>query len=344
MILPQSYWQCLILVIFGIICWVSWVNLFDRSKWRYELFYVDVAVGILIAAIVVAFTLGNLGYDGFSLLDDLSHAWKRKWLLAIGGGALLNLGTMLIFAARSTAGISVAFPIGIGLGLAVGVFLPQVITGTGNRSMLLAGIICSVGAMLLAGIAYASRLAERYAATPKDPKKKTRPPSAFKAVVLSIAGGLAMSLAFPLFEKSHAGEVGLGPYAIGLLMAVGALGCTGIVSLFLMNLPVEGEPVEIVEYFHGKLVYHATGWLAGMIWGVGTIGVLVANTASRESNLRLPTGFSYFQAVPFLAGLIGLAAWKEFAGSRATSKILMAIALSGAAAVLLALGSGPPTP
>ena len=89
-------------------------------------------------------------------------------------------------------------------------------------------------------------------------------------------------------------------------MAVGAFGSTAVASLFLMNLPVEGEPVEIVEYFHSKLKYHAMGWIAGVIWGIGTIGVLVANTASRESNLRLPTGFSYFQAVPFLAGLIGL--------------------------------------
>jgi glucose uptake protein len=320
------------------------VNLFDRSKWRYELFYVDVAIGFLLAATVLAFTAGNFGFDGFSLMDDLSHALKRKWLLATGGGALLNVGTMLTVAALSVSGVSVAFPIGIGLGLGIGVFLPQVILGTGNRAMLLAGIACSLAAMLLAGLSYSSSLAERYAAAPRDPKKKSRPPSALKAVVLSIAGGLAMSLAFPLFDKSHAGEVGLGPYSSGLLMAVGVFGSTAVTSLFLMNLPVEGEPVEIVEYFHSKLKNHAMGWIAGVIWGIGTIGVLIANAASRESNLGLPTGFSYFQAVPFLAGLIGIAILKEFAGSRSKGKVRVALVLVGAAAVLLAAGSRAPLP
>lgn len=337
MILPQTYLLALILLILGVVCWASWVNLFKLSTWRYELFHVDVALGVMLAAVIYGFTIGNIGFDGLAVMDDLSHAGKRQWLFAMGGGALLNLGTMLIVGALSVAGMAVAWPIGVGLGLALGVFVPRWFAGGAHRGMVLAGVACSLAAMWFAGWSYASYLAEQYAAAPRDPKKRAPArPSALKALLLCTAGGMLMALSFPLFEKSRIGEIGMGPYSMGLLMAMGVLGCTVVAGIFLMNLPVEGEPLEIAEYFRGKIKNHILGWIAGLMWGTGTIVVFVVNAATSESHLALAHGFNYYQAVPLLTGLFGVVAWREFAGSRSKGKILLALLLVAISAALLA--------
>jgi len=38
-------------------------------------------------------TVGNVGYDGFSFVDDLMHAGKRQWLFGLMGGVLFNWAT-----------------------------------------------------------------------------------------------------------------------------------------------------------------------------------------------------------------------------------------------------------
>jgi glucose uptake protein len=340
MILPQTYLQTLMLLILGVVCWAVWANLLPLAKCRYELYYLDVALGVAFAAGLYAFTLGNIGFDGLAVTDDLTNAGRRQLLFGFGGGAFLNLGMLLVFAASSAGGISVAFPIGIGLGLAVGAFLPRVLSGTGNRGMLLAAMACSLVAITLAVLSHASRLAEKYAAIPRDAKKKhSSRPSPLKVVLLSVAGGLLMALAFPLFEKSRVAEVGIGPYALGLLIALGTLGTTAVASIFLINLPVEGEPVEPFDYFTGKFKTHLVGWISGILLATGTLAPYVVDAATRDSHLAIGKGITYYQAAPVLAGFIAVLVWKEFAGSRAKGKIVLALLVAGVAAALYAAGS-----
>ena len=70
MILAQNATQTLLLLAFGILCWGLWASMYKLTgKWRYELFYFDVAFGVALAAVVYAFTVGSLGFDGFSFTD-----------------------------------------------------------------------------------------------------------------------------------------------------------------------------------------------------------------------------------------------------------------------------------
>jgi glucose uptake protein len=74
MYLPHTYAVALALMIVSMLCWGSWANTFKLSgKWRFELFYFDYALGVLLAAVGYALTAGNLGPDGFSFFDDLMH-------------------------------------------------------------------------------------------------------------------------------------------------------------------------------------------------------------------------------------------------------------------------------
>ena len=88
MILPGSYVTALILLIVGMVGWGVWANLFKAAggKWRFELFYFDFAIGVVLMAGVLALTVGSLGFDGFSFADDLRLAGKRQDLSAFLAG------------------------------------------------------------------------------------------------------------------------------------------------------------------------------------------------------------------------------------------------------------------
>ena len=84
MILPSTYSAALLLTILSMICWGSWANTFKLTgKWRFELFYFDYAVGVLLAAVVAAFTFGSMGGEEFfsylNISDSLHRAGGEQW-------------------------------------------------------------------------------------------------------------------------------------------------------------------------------------------------------------------------------------------------------------------------
>src|SRR5438876_12310015 len=107
MILPETYSAALLLTLVSMICWGSWANTFKMAgKWRFELFYYDYALGVLIAATIYALTFGNLGYDGFMFVDDLMHAGKRQLFFVLVAGGIVNLANMVLVAAILVAGLA----------------------------------------------------------------------------------------------------------------------------------------------------------------------------------------------------------------------------------------------
>ena len=116
MILPQTSSLVLTIMVLSLLFLGAWASLFKAAgKWRFELFYFDFAFGLMLAALICSFTFGDLGYDGFSFIDDLQHAGKRQWLFCVIAGVIFNLGNMLLMAAVSISGLSVAFPIAMGI-------------------------------------------------------------------------------------------------------------------------------------------------------------------------------------------------------------------------------------
>jgi len=70
MFIPQSYPLAIILCIVTMLCWGSWGNTqkLAGKSWRFELFYWDYVLGILLFAILLGFTLGSHGEAGRGLL------------------------------------------------------------------------------------------------------------------------------------------------------------------------------------------------------------------------------------------------------------------------------------
>jgi glucose uptake protein len=90
------------------------------AKWRFELYYLGIALGTFLFALLGAFTLGSIG-EGFSFEHNLAISGKRQMAMAASAGVIFNLGNMLLVAAVSVAGVAVAFPLAIGMALVVSV-------------------------------------------------------------------------------------------------------------------------------------------------------------------------------------------------------------------------------
>src|SRR5258706_769734 len=180
MLIPQTYAGALILIVLSMICWGSWANTFKLAgKWRFELFYYDYSLGVLLAAIIAAYTFGSMG-DDLSFSDNLIVAGKRNMAWAVAGGVVFNLANMLLVAAISVAGLAVAFPVGIGLALVVGVVWNYFLNPQGNPILLTVGVVLVVGAIIVDALAYASHAAgaKTPAPAPAGKGKMKTPPKA----------------------------------------------------------------------------------------------------------------------------------------------------------------------
>jgi glucose uptake protein len=327
MTLPTTYAAALLVTIISMICWGSWANSLKLTgKWRFELFYFDYSLGVLLAAVIIAFTFGTLGSDGFLLLDDLMRAGRRNVAYAFGAGMIFNLGNMLLVAAIALAGMSVAFPIAIGLALVMGAILNYIVRPQGNPALIFTGVAVVVLAIIVDALAYRSLGMLKEVEKMRAGAHRTLKPSvSWKGVLVSLAGGALIGSFYPLVEMAKTGEAGLGPYAVGLVFCAGVFFSTFVYNLYFMNLPVQGPPVELRDYFRGRPVQHLLGVLGGMVWCAGTLAGLVAASTPPEVQVGPAVSYAMEQGAPMVSALWGILVWKEFAGSDAKVKALLVL-------------------
>ena len=82
-------------------------------EWRFELFAFDVAFGFT-AVLLYAVIFGNMGYDGFSLIDGIMHAGKHQWAYGFLGGLLFALANLFMLASVSIGGMALALTVAFG--------------------------------------------------------------------------------------------------------------------------------------------------------------------------------------------------------------------------------------
>jgi glucose uptake protein len=283
---------------------------------------------VLLATTIAAFTFGSLGFDGFLFLDDIARAGRRNLAYGLAAGVIFNLANMLLVAAIAVAGMSVAFPVGIGLAMLIGVFGNYIVKPQGNATLLFIGVGVVVLAIVLDALAYRAHAQHKAKKEIKAGKTRNVVPKvgwkAWKGIVLSVVAGVLMGSFYPLVEMGKQGDTGLGPYAIAFAFAVGIFASTFIFNLFFMNLPVQGEPVEIPAYFRGTAKQHLLGIVGGSIWATGTISNFVVASAP-DAQLGPAISYALGQGATLVSALWGLLVWKEFRGADQKVKFYLAL-------------------
>jgi glucose uptake protein len=310
MFIPSVYSIALLLMVLSMVCWGSWANTQKLCRaWRFELFYWDYVAGILLIAVILGFTLGRTdAASPDSLLQNLASADGHHLLLAFVGGVVFNIANLLLVAAIATAGLAVAFPIGIGLALVIGSVLNYIITPKGNLLLLFGGIVLVCVAIVLDALAY-RRISG-------DVKVST------KGIVLSLLCGVGMGLFYPFVAKALTGENHLGPYTVALVFAIGVLACNIPLNFILMRKPISGPPLVMAEYFSGTGAFHLWGVVGGMIWGIGTISNFVASYAQMVGPA---TSYALGQGATMVSAVWGVFVWKEFVGAPTIVRWLLAL-------------------
>ncbi len=317
MYIVESYTLAVVLTIVTMLCWGSWANTqkLAAKSWRFELFYWDYVIGIVLMALVFALTLGSTGDQGRDFFTDLQQADPANLWKAMLGGIVFNAANILVAAAISIAGMSVAFPVGIGIALVLGVIVNYIATPQGNVVWLFAGVGLVTAAIVADALAYRKMASQ----TRKIPTK---------GILLSLAGGVMMALFYRFVASSMATdfvhpEAGfLTPYTATLLFSLGVLLSNLLFNTLLMKRPFEGVPVTFSQYFKGGAKEHLTGIFGGMIWCIGmSLSIIAAGKAG------FPVSYGLGQGATLVAALWGVFIWKEFKGSKGTSGLLTAMFL-----------------
>ncbi len=314
MIVVQSYAVAIIMCFITMFCWGSWANTqkLASKEWCFQLYYWDYAIGVLLLSLILALTMGSMGSVGRSFFDDLGQASNDAVRSALLGGVIFNLANILLVAAIDIAGMAVAFPIGIGLALALGVIINYIATPLGNPVILFLGVAGIVIAIIVDALAYKK--------LPSSGQKTTS-----KGITISIFAGILMGFFYRFVAASMSAdfinpEVGkLGPYSAVVIFSIGLLFTNFIWNSIVMLKPFAGDPVPFGDYFRkGNLRLHMTGILGGMIWGVGMSFSIIA---SGVAGFAISYGLG--QGATMIAAVWGVFIWKEFKDApQGTNKLL----------------------
>lgn len=316
MFILESYTVAVFFCFITMLCWGSWANTqkLAEKSWRFELFYWDYVIGILLMSMFFALTLGSNGENGRSFIADLDQAETSSIRSAIIGGVIFNLANILLIAAISIAGMSVAFPVGIGIALIWGVVDNYIKIPSGNPTLIFAGVALIAVGIVVNAIAY-NKL------TGNTQKVSS------KGLVISIVAGILMAQFYGFvvnamtsdFVNPEAGK--LTPYSAIVLFALGIFISNFLFNTVLMRKPVQGLPVSYGDYFNGGFKSHATGIFGGVIW---CIGMAFSIIASDKAGPAISYGLG--QGAVLIAAIWGVFIWKEFKNApRGTNALLYAM-------------------
>jgi glucose uptake protein len=278
-----------------------------------------------VASLVWGLTLGSVGGGELSFLKNVASADSTHIIFALLGGAVFNVANLLLVAAIDIAGLAVAFPIGIGLALVVGVLLNYFIAPQGSPLLLFGGVLLVVLAIVVDALAYRRR----------ETSQKTL---SARGIQISLACGVLMGVFYPLVAKAISGEHSLGPYSVAFFFALGTAACAVPVNYFLMRKPLTGgAPVSMADYGKGRAAWHVWGIVGGMIWCTGAVLNFVA---SHAHIIGPAVSYAIGQGATMISAIWGVFVWKEFANAPAEAKKLIPLMfvffIIGLAAVAIA--------
>ena len=316
MFVVESYPAAVMFCVLTMLCWGSWANTrkLGRQDWRFELFYWDYTIGVLLLTLLLGLTLGTFGTAGRTFVADLAQAAGGSIGSALLGGAIFNLANILLVAAIEIAGMAVAFPVGIGLALVIGVIVNYVAAPVGNVALLSTGVVLVTLAIILDAVAY-RRLPGGSAGL------------STKGLVLSVACGIFMGMfyrfvAAAMYADFAIPETGkLGPYAAVFVFAVGVFLSSFVWNTIAMKKPFVGTPVGFAAYFRGGWQTHLPGILGGLIWGLGMSFNLIASGRAGSA-----ISYGLGQGATMVAAFWGVFIWREFrTAPPGTAKLLAAM-------------------
>ena len=312
MLTVQDSTTAILLCVITMLGWGSWANtqkLAGKSHWPFQLYYWDYAWGVFLFSLLFAFTAGSIGGQGQPALSNFHTASASAIGSALLSGALFNLANVLLVAAIDAAGMTVAFPLGIGLALVIGTITTYRQTPRGNPALLFAGVLFVVVAMLCSAAASARLPGQTKSAS-------------LRGIALSIAAGSLMGLFYPQliaaispdFHRLPIAPGMLTPYTAAVFFAVGLLLSNIVINTIFMRL----SDLTYRHYFAGSARLHGIGVLGGVIWMLALcVNILASSSAGPAISYALGQGAT------LVAAIWGVFIWREFRSAPSSTYTLI---------------------
>lgn len=122
MFIIENYSLAVVFCFITMLCWGSWGNtqkLAGSRVWRYELYYWDYVIGVLLLSLLAAFTMGSVGNWDEVLLMICCRLTHLIWLRLLSGCHIqpFQYSTFcLCFYCRYVCGLSIGSRAGFGSG------------------------------------------------------------------------------------------------------------------------------------------------------------------------------------------------------------------------------------
>ena len=315
----SNYVTAVLLCVVTMFCWGSWGNTqkLAGKTWRFELFYWDYVLGLVIFALLAGFTAGSLGGGPWSFVENVKSSSASQWIWPFLGGIVFNASNILLSAAIAVAGMSVAFPVGVGLALVGGTVANWFVDGKGNPWLIWTGLAIIVVSIVCNALAFKAKQDASGGASDSSTVKK--------GLALAICAGLLMSWFSPLvnrvvdmgFANPAPGNGMMTPYTAFFVFTLGVFASNFVFNTIMMKKPVSGEPVNGAEWFKGSPFDHLVGILGGSIWATGTLlSFVTAGTAGAA------IAYALGQGATLVSALWGILVWKEFKGAPKNAGVL----------------------
>lgn len=308
MFVVESLGLAIFLCIITMMGWGSWANtqkLAGKEDWPFELYYWDYAIGVFLTGILFAFTLGSFGNVGMGAAANLGQAAGVPISDAMLSGALFNVANILLVVAIDAAGMSLAFPVGVGLALVIGTVRSYIQAPKGDPTLLFAGVALIVVAMIMSALAY-SKL------PPVAGRRLGR------GLLYAVLAGCLMGSFYPMLVRAVSPDFSSGTIEAGFLTPYSALFYFGIgllLSNFVVNtIFMKAGGRTYGRYFGGGPKLHSLGILGGMIWMVALgLNVIASGVAGPAISYALGQGAT------LVAAIWGVFIWKEFKAAPASA-------------------------
>jgi glucose uptake protein len=315
MLIIESYTVAVILLFITMLCWGSWANTqkMATKTWPSQLFYWDYTLGIMLISFLLGITIGSSGEEGRSFFEDMGQASSGALWSAFLGGVVFNIANLLLVAAIDIAGMAVAFPVGIGIALVVGVVVNYMAFPVGDPILLFGGVALVTIAIVLDAKAYR--------------RLSNGGPVSSKGLIISVIAGILMGF-FKFVADSVATDFAnpqaglMTPYSAVFIFSIGVFLSSFLWNTFFMYKPLKGAKVTFREYLtKGTPKLHLIGILGGVIW---CIGMSFSMIASEQAGFAISYGLG--QGATMVAAAWGVLIWKEFANApKGTNKLIYAM-------------------
>ncbi|XP_019170493.1 PREDICTED: ureide permease 1-like isoform X2 [Ipomoea nil] len=152
---------CMLLALLFLGTWPALLTLLERRGRLPQHTYLDYTITNLLAAVIIAFTFGEIGSGRPNFLDQVTQDNWQSVLFAMAGGIVLSLGNLATQYAWAYVGLSVTEVVSSSITVVIGTTLNYFLDDKINKAeILFPGVGCFLVAVCLGSAVHASNAAD----------------------------------------------------------------------------------------------------------------------------------------------------------------------------------------